>query len=260
MTHQNLNNYLQQQRQQQRLAGPWAIRAARQDREEAAGPDRGWGPLPEQPTEQERWSNREWDRLRYRDDWAEHWMEEQFINDYDQEDTRWVLRDETDRDWYNYRQRKIDAYDNEVHWRRLARNKQDYDRRKAEIERDGIRGVRLTPQRTGNLYSLRVEFPRGFEHTILPAAVARKMNTDASFHITITYQTEMDGNADMTREIHAWRHRWFPPGEQGIVVDFPEVWVSSNGVFMLRGNREFDRELRRITQLGHQRDPHISLE
>ena len=130
MTHLNLNNYLQQQR----LAGVWAVRATRQDREEAAGPDRGWGPMPEQPTEQERWSNREWDRLRYSDDWAERWMEERFINGYDEEDARWVLRDENERWYYYRRQRKIDAYDDEVHWRRLVRDKDDYDRRKAEIE------------------------------------------------------------------------------------------------------------------------------
>jgi len=256
MTHQNLNNYLQQQR----LAGPWAIRAARQDREDDAGPNRGWGDMPEQPTQREIDDNRYWDRLRYGDDWAEYWMELDDVNEYDEAVTRWALKDETERYYYDRKQRKIDAYKDAVRWRRLARNKEDYDRRIEEIQREGIRGVRLTPQRTNNMYSIRVEFPRGFEHTILPAAVARKMNTDASFHITVTYQGEMDGNMDLTREIHAWRHRWFPPGEQGIVVDFPEAWVSSKGVFMLGGDREFDRELRRITQLGSGRDPHISME
>ena len=96
-----------------------------------------------------------------------------------------------------------------------------------------------------------MEFPRGFEHLILPAAVARKMNTDASFHITITYQTEMNDNEVLEREVNSWRHRWFPPNSQGIVVDCPDVWVSQNGTLMLHGKREFDEELRRITQLGH---------
>ena len=138
----------------------------------------------------------------------------------------------------------------------------DWYRRKRQIETFGIGKVRLVPQVTGNLVSLRVVFHPGFKHMIRPHRVERKMNADSGFHITITYVRDLEDKPALKDRWDNFVKTYFQNEHDGRIMDFPEVSVAKAGTLMLHGDREFDKELKALVDEGSGKDggPHISLD
>ena len=238
----------------------------------------GWGPLPQKPTDKDRESNKGYDDL-YGDWREEHWETVPHPNEYghthDENGEPYMkerLRNEAEREWYEYRQEMIDKYDAAFEWQNTRIPKRQYDERVQELEQHGLGEVMLTPQvgDDGWFYSLKVDFPPGFRHLTSPETQQKKLATPAGYHISLTYRRELEQNEAHKAQMNAFLQEHFGmnngiadigqvPGKRFIL---PNITVSkSGGVYQLDGNRPFERDLHALTQIGTGRNglPHISV-
>ena len=231
----------------------------------------GWGRLPQKPTDKDRASNKDWDDL-YGDWREEHWETVPGFNDFGDPIEKEQLRNPVEREFYEYRQKMIDAYDAALEWQTTRLPKREYDERVQEMERHGLGEVILTPQTDsdGWFYYLKVDFPPNFRHLTSPETQQKKLATPAGYHISLTYRRELEQNEAHKAQMNAFLQEHFGmnngiadigqvPGKRFIL---PNITVSkSGGVYQLDGNRPFERELHALTQKGTGKDglPHISV-
>jgi hypothetical protein len=69
----------------------------------------------------------------------------------------------------------------------------EYKSRVDEIWNYGIGKLWLRPQKTGELHSLRVEFPDDFQHLINQEAINKNKQEPSSFHISLAYDNRLKG-------------------------------------------------------------------
>jgi hypothetical protein len=226
----------------------------------------GWGQLPYEPTEKDRWSNWEWDKVKQDDN---HWQDYTYNNEYGDEVHDRRLVDETERHFYDDRQKMIDEYDTAVHWQNTRLRQPYYEFQKKRIEQNGLQNVVLTPQITGNLISLRVDFPPQFTHLLNARGLQEKHATNAGFHISLSYRREVDQNPEHRENINNFLRKYFGlenglddiGTRLGMTKNFPHVRVNKNGIYNLEGNTEFDEDLRELVLEGTAKhEAHISLD
>ena len=238
----------------------------------------GWGPLPQEPTEKDRASNKGYDEL-YGDLRDQYWETVPHPNDFgDTHDengepyTKEQLRNPDERAWYEYRQEMIDNYDAAFEWQNTRIPKRQYDERVQELEQHGLGEVRLTPQvgDDGWFYSLKVDFPPDFRHLTNQATQQKKLATPENYHISLTYRRQLEQNEAHRAQMNAFLKEYFGmnngiedigkvPGKTFIL---PNISVSkSGGIYQLTGGRKFEDDLYALTKIGTGRDglPHISL-
>ena len=226
----------------------------------------GWGQLPYEPTEKDRWSNWEWDKVKQDDN---HWQDYTYTNQYGDEVHDRRLINLTERQFYDDRQKMIDEYDTAVHWQNTRLRQPYYEFQKKRIEQNGLQNVVLTPQITGNLISLRVDFPPQFTHLLNARGLQEKHATDAGFHISLSYRREVEQNPEHRVNINIFLRKYFGlenglddiGTRPGMTKNFSRVRVNKNGIYNLEGTTEFDEDLRELVLEGTAKhEAHISLD
>ena len=141
--------------------------------------------------------------------------------------------------------------------------------KKKRIERDGLQNVVLTPQITGHLISLRVDFPPQFTHLLNARGLQEKHATNAGFHISLSYRREVDQNPEHRENINNFLRKYFGlenglddiGSRPGVTTNFSRVRVNKNGIYNLEGTTEFEEDLREIVLEGTAKhEAHISLD
>jgi len=268
MAHPSMNDYWLARR---RAREERAMEEARERaREEAENPT-GWGPLPWEPSANDRAWNTHWDNL-YGPWREEHWetVPTGYVNEDGTEETIERLRDPMERERYEWRERMITEYDDALRWRRERIHRRDYDARKAQIEEVGLGKVHIMPQFTDRLFSLRVQFPRNFYHLTNAPTQRAKENTKEGYHISISYRGELQRRPDHLAKMNAFLRKHF--GMRNGVADVGKyggadfnlrhIRVSNRGgVYELVGNSQFERELNELAREGTGKGgaAHISL-
>jgi len=194
-------------------------------------------------------------------EWYERWNHhnrpdawEEFTDDWNKK--QWRLKDEYARSWWDH----ISAEKAKINWKQGRLPKREYYERLKEIEEQGLHDLILTPQRTGDLYSLKVEFPPGFKHLSSEHAQQQKAKTDANYHISLMYA---NGDKDpvqtgLRKELGRRFRSWDNP--RPIIMSFPKVKVWSGSGYGLEGNTYFDDLMEKLAVRGAGARPHISLD
>ena len=153
---------------------------------------------------------------------------------------------------------------NDEWWAKTRHPEQEYNRRKAIIERDGI-WCNLRWQETVwpehderyPFYSLRVEFPPDFRHLIVQEAQDAKEALPEGYHISIGNKWAFIDNAKMLRRLSAIYLRFRDP----VIHHFEHVRVTSGSAYELLGPDSVVWAIKDVVQFGTgKKDPHISLD
>ena len=141
---------------------------------------------------------------------------------------------------------------------------------KKQIERNGIQNVVLTPQITKKMISLKADFPSQFTHLLNAQGFQNKHATNAGFHISLSYLPEIEANPEHRTRVNNFlkTHFGLENGLEdintrpGVSKDFPTVEVNKNGIYTLKGNSEFEKDLQQLIIEGTHKHgpPHISLD
>ena len=151
----------------------------------------------------------------------------------------------------------------EDHWTKTRHKDEEYYKRVDLIQKEGITCT-LQWQETVHegydprnpFFSLRVTFPPGFPHLIVPEAQKEKEATLESYHISIGPKFNFyDNDAIWRRLSHVWEMF-----EEPVEHHFKHVWVSSGGTYMLEEPDALVSEIKDVVKHGTQREPHISLD
>jgi hypothetical protein len=220
----------------------------------------GWGPLPDDIS----WKEKNWLWEKHHSNVPDEW-EEVAVEGGRPE---WRLKDEQHRMWWDQLTEKQSARQGMENWHATRLPKRDYHDRKWEIEHDGIGRVRLTPQITGSLISLRVEFPPGFKHLTNLHGQTLKAEQASGYHISLAYTSGVDKNPELRNLLNTFLRRYFDMdgvGDIGKVsgkfFNFPNVRVSRGSTYELSGDDDFANDLRTLVLAGtNKEEPHISLD
>jgi len=212
----------------------------------------GWGQLPSEEhiaDLRQRMEHKE----SYQDDWEKYQV---FDKEGKETDWGWRLRDETDRWWYEKRKREVKEYEAMKHWQETRLHKRDYDARREQIEEEGLGNVRLTPQITGNLISLRVEFPPEFRHLTNVEGQNQKAKTNANYHISLAYTPDVERDPKLQERLNAFLKQYF-----GRDVELRNIRVTAKGGgYELEGGTQFEHDLNLLVNAGTGKKSHISLD
>ncbi len=162
------------------------------------------------------------------------------------------------------------AYDEAKRWRDTRWPKAEYDVRKDEIKTSGIGSLRLTPQITNQLISLKVDFPAGFKHLLNEEGQRIKFESDSGYHISLTYLPEIDANPALNNRLNSFLFDHFglhngvedigsKPGKRR---RYDKAGISRGGTYELKGDDEFNKALQELVREGTRKDgpSHISLD
>jgi hypothetical protein len=119
----------------------------------------------------------------------------------------WRIKDEKARSDYKKISKLIKDYEGQENFRETRIPPWQYNARINEIWNKGLGTIWLRPQQTGALHSLRVGFPDGFQHLINEAAVNKKEQDPASFHISLAYNDRLHG--DLKTELEKFYEDYF---------------------------------------------------
>jgi hypothetical protein len=227
------------------------LRRYKEGRDDPMG---GWGALPEEPTETDRWNVDYWDRqydawedYEYWDEWYKEWKKGTRLKD--------------PNEWYYYKPRaeKIKNYDDAAWFRASRLPKGPYEARAREISQHGIGRVYMDPQLTGNLISLKVKFPPGFKHLTNKFGQAAKARTDAGYHISLAYKRDIENDPTLRQHVTSFLLKYFGR-DKGRFFDLNNIRVTDGGTYELKGDDEFVKDAHALSQAGTKKQAHISLD
>jgi len=222
-------------------------------RMEREDPNRGYGEMPEEPTQRER------DTVQWWDSWEaqKYWEEYKYYDWEGREQTGYRIKDDEERKWYEYRNRKISEYDDAANKRMTRLPKSEYEERKQEIERRGLGPVKLIPQITGKLISIRTEFPPGFKHLSNEESVRKKMEDAASFRMTLTYTPEVEKNETLRDQLNSFLSKHFGISDytkinnrDGHIRELKNISVARSGLYQLQRYDDFTHEIDDLQRAG----------
>jgi hypothetical protein len=155
-------------------------------------------------------------------------------------------------------------WDKWAHWEKTRHKEEEYNRRVANIERDGITCT-LQWQETVHegydtrnpFFSLRVTFPPRFQHLIVPEAQREKEATKESYHISIGNKFNFYDNDRMYRRLDTVFRRFRHP----VTHHFANVRVTSGSTYELKEPDAIVWEIKDVVKHGTgKNEPHISLD